>query len=255
MSIDKQLWSIILPDTKFYPQSEILLKDDEFHYLSKVLRLNVNEEIEINNCSGFKAKAIIQSISKKEATIFISEVNEEKKQEPTIKLYLAMTKPSTLEEIVLSASEMGLAEMHIFRSDKCASKAPLKTDKLQKISHEATRISKSAYSTQLYFYDSLKELFEKEKNNIENGFNLFCDENHVYEKTVSHGLLKTLQDKYFQSKNIQYLVGPEASFSAQEREFILKYFNAHSVSLGPNILRVPTAVCSSLGVIFQFIGR
>ncbi|MES2615907.1 MAG: RsmE family RNA methyltransferase [Bdellovibrionota bacterium] len=239
----KQIWTIIERANEFIPNSDLFIRDDEFHYLANVLRLKVADEIAITNCSGVKALAKVEAITKKEAKLHILKVAIQKQARQRVRLFLALPKPSTLEEIVACVSEMGLDELHIFRTEKCASKAPVKIEKLERISQEAVRVSKSAFCTKIFVYENLFEKLE-----IENGVNLFCDESHVYENKPASPILKVLQEKYDAQKNVNIIIGPEASFTEEERIFIYKNFNCTAVSLGNNILRVPNAVYSALAV-------
>ena len=253
MATQKQAWTLIQDVEKFNINTYIIIVDDELHYLSRVLRLAVGDSVEITNCQGTKAFGEINSITKKECSIKIKDVNEENLKLKKVHVCLALPKPSTLEDLVAIVSEMGLEELHLFRTEKCASKAPVKLDKLQKISNEAVRISKSSFSTKIFYYESKEELLLKSKNFLENGLNLFCDESHVYENKVTNSLLGVLKNNYNNQENINIIVGPEASFSDTERQWIEEKIKPYSVSLGQNILRVPNAVSAAFSVVNHFL--
>ncbi len=265
MSTQKQVWTIIYDSTLLsfpvYPQGatgesskhmqSIVITDEEYHYIAKVLRLQAGDEIDITNCQGVKSFGKIESITKKEVKVHILNSSLQDKFLPEIHLYLAMPKPSTLDEVVSAASEMGVDEIHIFRTEKCASKAPIKLDKLERMSKEAVRVSKSAFSAKVFYYNSLEELITKRKSYLSSGLNLFCDESHIYENKIQNSLLKIAQEKMTKQKPVHLIIGPEASFSDAEREFIHKNIECSDVSLGNNILRVPNAVCLGVGVLLQ----
>ena len=83
---------------------------------------------------------------------------------------------------------------------------------------------------------------------------IFCDESHIYEGKIKNSIYKEIQLNYKpEFDEICILIGPEASFSENERKFIQKNINCISVSLGNNILRVPNATCSALGVAINFL--
>lgn len=247
MTTEKQVWTIIDLAGEFIPETEIIIEGDEFHYLANVLRLKVGDEIEINNCQGIKASAKVIMITKKEAKCLILQRYQMQKMYPEIHLYLALPKPSTLEEIVASVSEMGLDEIHIFRTAKCSSKAPVKLEKIQRIANEAVRISKSAYSAKVFSYENMSDFYKKRRTDLENGLNLFCDESDF----GANKIMNLLLEEFTQKKDIHLIIGPEASFSSVERDFIYKSFNCFPVLLGNNILRVPTAVYSALALALQ----
>lgn len=250
MSTQKQIWTLITPQQAFEECGEVWISGDEHHYAAHVLRLSVGDVVELTNCKGGKATGIIQKISKKDLLISIEKVEHGHERQPRIKLWLAMPKPSTLEEVVATASELGVSEIHVFKSDKCAVKSELKKEKLQRISDEAVRISKSAFSAKIFEQPGLNSL---SAFSVDSAVTLFCDESHVYENKITNSLFQVLQEKaHLNIQNIHILVGPEASFSDQERQFILETLHATPVSLGWNILRVPTAVTVAVGVVKNF---
>jgi 16S rRNA (uracil1498-N3)-methyltransferase len=253
MTIQKQTWTILCKEKNLNENEIICIDNEEFHYLSNVLRLKLEDKVEITNCHGEKGIGIISFINKKEAKIKIEKVEINHQEKPYIHLYLGLPKPSTLEETISSLSEMGLHELHIFRTEKCVSKAPIKLDKLKRISDEATRISKSSFSTKIFYYENIHELFNNRKLYFEIGLNLFCDESHVHEKKIANSLLNVFQAKFNSQEYINLFVGPEASFSEKERDYIFKNLNCDPVSLGHNILRVPNAVYSAFSSINQIL--
>ncbi|WP_186647915.1 RsmE family RNA methyltransferase [Fluviispira vulneris] len=253
MSIQKQTWTLIQTDLS-KDQNEVILKDDEHHYAFHVLRLSSGEEVEITNCKGLKAVGCIDSANKKSISIKIDKISELKKSSPEIHLWLAYPKPATLEEVVSSASELGVDHIHIFKADKSAVKSPIKIEKMERISQESVRISKSAFAAKISCYNNLNELFQKiiDLNN-KNRLILFCDESHIYEGKIRNSIYSVLREQFKNDlEEICLLIGPEASFSDKERLLIHETITKNSVSLGNNILRVPNAVLSALGSIINF---
>lgn len=253
MSIQKQSWTIISNELN-YNSDFLTIKNDEHHYAFHVLRIKENDKIEITNCRGIKASAIVTSANKKEFSIEIQKISLYQKPKPEINLWLAMPKPTTLDEVIASASEMGASQIHVFKSEKAASKAPLKIEKAKQLSNEATRISKSSFSSEIFYYENLENFYKQHiLGSQSKKIILFCDECHVYEGKIKNSIFKEIQSHYKKDiDEICILIGPEASFSDSEREFIQKKLNCVAVSLGSNILRVPNATASALGVAINF---
>lgn len=253
MSTQKQTWTFICPELN-KDNDIIFLSPDEHHYAYHVLRVQIGQEVELTNCNGLKATGLIQTVNKKEISIIVKEIILTNKPNLHINLILASPKPTTLEEVIASASEIGATEVHIFKPDRSASKAPFKLEKLKLISDEAVRISKSPYSAEIYIYDNIAKVFSALNSNAnKNYLLLFCDESHIYEGKITNSIYTKIKEYYRKEiQKIYLLVGPEASFSEQERELISKQSNAVSVSLGGNILRVPNAAISALGVALNF---
>ncbi|MGY3802763.1 RsmE family RNA methyltransferase [Pigmentibacter ruber] len=253
MSIQKQLWTFISHELNLNSKT-ISLKENEHHYAFHVLRIAEADAVEVTNCKGIKAKGVVEKSSKKEVVIKIVEIIVEEISKPKVALILAYPKPATLEEVVSSASELGVNEIHIFKADKSATKAPIKLEKLKIVSDEAVRISKSSYSAELFAYENLTSVVEKLelKKNKENLI-LFCDESHVYEGKITNSILSKLNENFQNNmQNIYIIIGPEASFSDSERSILTNKVQAIPVSLGNNILRVPNAVLSALGVVLNY---
>ena len=253
MSIQKQTWTIISKELE-QNNKFLTIKNDEHHYAYHVLRIKEGDEVEVTNCQGLKGEGIVTSSNKKEISIEIQKVHSFQKSKPDINLWLAMPKPTTLDEVIANSSEMGANQIHIFKSEKAASKAPLKIDKAIHMSNEATRISKSPFASSIYYYDSLEKFYNqhislsKSKKLV-----LFCDESHVYEGKIKNSIFKEIQSHFKKEiDEICILIGPEASFSESERSFIQKNLTCIPVSLGSNILRVPNATASALGVAINF---
>jgi 16S rRNA (uracil1498-N3)-methyltransferase len=254
MSIQKQTWTLISNNIN-ENSKYLIINDNEHHYGYNVLRIKERTSIQVTNCRGIIAEGIITSANKKELVIDINSVRKIEKTKPNINLWLAMPKPTTLDEVIANSSEMGANQIHIFKSEKAASKAPIKLEKLIQLSNEATRISKSAYSSEIFCYDSLNHFYQEyvSKSNSKKII-LFCDESHVYEGKITNSILNKIQENYKKSiEEICILIGPEASFSDNERELILNKLNVIPVSLGNNILRVPNASASALGVAISFV--
>lgn len=241
MSFLKQKWTLILYQQQLHANDKICITDDELHYLVHVLRLKKNDVIEVTNGIGTKGFGKISHISKKDCLIDINEINIIPKPKHRVHLILAQLKQTALEESIFSASELGVDTVHLFPSDKSVSNQPIKLEKLQKISNEAIRISKSAYSATIAQYKNLNACLDSVKQNLKQPLFLFCDETATTHIKNFH-LSETICD-------ICVVIGPEGSFSLNERTVILEQANCMPVSLGTRILRAQTAVICATFVI------
>ncbi len=86
---------------------------------------------------------------------------------------------------------------------------------------------------------------------LKEGEAYFCDESPIYEGQSIHTLLNALWSQRESLSQVHLMIGPEASFSDCEREFIYQNIPCTAVSLGKNILQVPYAVCAAVGVATQ----
>lgn len=234
MSFLKQIWTIVLYEQNLNLNDEISITGDEFYYITTVLRLNSDDIVEIVNGMGVKARAIIYKIHKKSCDIRVIELMFIEQKKRFIHLCLAQLKPSALEDGVFVASELGIDFIHLFPTEKSMSKQPIKLEKLQKLSNEAMRISKSAYSAKIIQYQNLDNCLVTLQQKLTTPCFLFCDE------TAKNPIVKFIPDSTIE--NICLLIGPEGSFSIQERSIILNLVNCSAVSLGSHILRAQTSI-------------
>lgn len=240
MSILKQTWTIVLYERPLHLHDTVLISGDEFHYLINVLRFKTNDTVAVSNGAGIKATGMITTLRKKECEVHITQLSYIPPAKPHRHLILAQLKQSALEEAVCAASEIGIHAIHIFPSERTFSKQPVKLEKLQRISNEAIRISKSAYGASIHVYNSLDECVHTLQKEWDKICFLFCDEDS------QTPILEFTSKKYEHMTAICPIVGPEASFSLQERQKILNLPGCFSVSLGQNILKAQTAVaCAS----------
>jgi len=266
MTYSKQMWTFIVPEpSASYVVGEVMhLPPDEHHFAFNVLRLHVGEEVWLTNCEGVKARGKIVSLDKKSGRVVLDEIFSFRRARPTVELYVGLTKLTTLEQIVSDASEMGVDAIHIIKTQKCAHRGHVKLDKYQKLSQEAVRISKIPFCAKLFYYEEFQSFMAHygSLNSKERLF--FCDEelSRVENSQDPHSVGRSLHLLEVLQKNpplfdekISIFIGPEASFSKEERDAICAIPHMVPVSLGPHILRVPTAVCASLGVIFGACSR
>lgn len=246
MSIEKQMWTLLAPQGNLVQGSVVTLSQEELHYAFHVLRLKQNDPVCLTDCCGTQAHGTIEEISKKKGTVKVQTCQTNSQKKPLINLWLGMPKPSTLEEVVAVASELGVHEIHVFKTEKCAFKSDLKKEKLQRLSDEAVRISKSAFSAKIVEQPNLQRLLQTQSGSVV----LFCDEAHVYDNKIQNSIFNALSSiDPTDIHTISLLVGPEASFSAAERQLILQHPSVVSVSLGSHILRVATAVVVGIGCV------
>lgn len=254
MSTSKQIWTLICDDLS-ENASDIVLSEEELHYAFHVLRLRQGTKVEVVNGKGLKATATIKEINKKLGILNVENIFKLKRPNTIVNLCLATPKPAVLDEVVACASEMGAAQIHIFKGERSFSRAPIKTEKLKRTSLEAMRISKSSFCSEVFAYNSLVEFYSQYMSiNNQSKIVLFCDESHVYDGKVTNSILTLLNKEYsFKVNEIYILIGPESSFDEQERNFIFEKIKPFQISLGKNILRVPNAVISALGTALNFL--
>jgi len=242
MSIWKQTWTFILPQHTLDMDAHFSLPKEEHNYLFRVLRLSEGDHVEVVNGEGIKAQCKIIKLDRKESILQINKRFKEILSKTRVHIVLGQLKSNALEEAVSLASEIGISDVHIFRSEHTQLKQTIKTEKLQKIAYEALRISKSAYVSKVSEYDNLQSCIDALINKSKNAQFIVCDQESKL-PIVDLKAQKNVDDVFV-------LVGPEANFSPNEMILITNLPNYTTVSLGSHVLRASTAVaCAGFTVL------
>ncbi len=205
----------------------ITLSQEESLHISKVLRLQPGERIQITDGRGTLASGIISNSSKKNLKIEISEIEHSNN---TYSLELAISPPKSndrLELILEKCTELGISKIHpilCFHSER----RKLNIDRLEKILISAMKQSQKAWLPELCmplkFSDFIKHESDLDK------FILHCN------AEIPRNSLKT----QLKSKKSLLVIGPEGDFSSQEIQGAIS-FGFNSVHIGEERLRTETA--------------
>jgi 16S rRNA (uracil1498-N3)-methyltransferase len=148
-----------------------------------------------------------------------------------IHLLLSPPKGDALTEAILQATEMGVAQISLFRSDHCqwSEKMKLPFGRLQRIADQAC--SQSCRAHRLHLNDRLWSASELKA--LSTKLHVVADE----AASVTSRLTAAPND-------LCLWIGPEGGWSDRERQFFDSF--AQKVSLGSLILRVPTAIVAAV---------
>jgi 16S rRNA (uracil1498-N3)-methyltransferase len=233
--------------SKITPIMEIV--GDEAKHMMRVLRLKVNEEIEVVNSEGRAARSRIISGDSERVIAEFVEWNKHDSEPPIqITLAQALTKSDKFDYIVQKAVELGAAKIVPLATEHCVvkydeSKQKQKNIRWQKIAAEAAKQSRRTFITEVTSVMTLAELFTKV---TPDQLVLFC-----YEQEDKQGVKELLRQT--KAQKFLLIVGPEGGFSCQEAEFA-KTSGAMPVSFGPRILRTETAATAALSVVMYECG-
>src|SRR5210317_1935351 len=209
------------------------LDKSQSHYLTKVMRLKIGDNISLFNNNG-EWEAKILNISK---SIVEFKVTKQLRQKENIKeIWLAFSpiKSNYQNCMIQKATELGVTKFFPIIFDRSI---------VRKINHERFKkiiIEACEQSNRINLPDIIKtQTLDKFINSNEVNL-IFTDLNSKNKK---------LDKNKFDEKPICVLVGPEGDFSEEEREKILKYKSVCSIKINDNILRSETAVISSLSIV------
>lgn len=133
-------------------RSELTLTDRDYHYLVRVLRLQVNDAFDAVDSTGRACTCAITSIDREGCTVSVeSAQTEDTPQEPAprITLYQCLPKGAKLDAIVRQATECGVAEIVPVSSERTVARLPeervaSRLNRWRRIAREAVQQSGAA---------------------------------------------------------------------------------------------------------------
>jgi 16S rRNA (uracil1498-N3)-methyltransferase len=212
--------------------SILIIESELFEYLTKVLRLKPASNVRIFNQNDGEYSAQIQDIQKKSLKVLV----KEKLRAPVLarsqKLILAMSiiKTNKMLEAIDMATQLGVDEIIPIIAER-SQQNNINIKKCEKVIIESTEQSERLNPPTLALPMVLRKI---------DSFNwliIYADENE-HNKTI-----KDIQN--LANQDIMLLIGPEGGFTDQELSFLSELPNAHSITLGSNILRAETAACAA----------
>ena len=209
------------------------LDKSQSHYLTKVMRIKINEIFSLFNSSG-EWEAKILSISKNIVEFNVTEQLRQK--ESTKELWLAFSpiKSNYFNFMIQKATELGVTKFLPIIFDRSIVRK-INKERLEKIIIEATEQSNRINVPSIENTQSLTDFLNNKKMDL-----IFTDLN-------SHN--KKLDLKKLTSNSTCVIIGPEGDFSEKEREEILNFDGVQPIKINQNILRSETAVISALSII------
>lgn len=238
---------LFINQSKITINQKIEIRDNDFEYLTKVLRKKITDEISIFNGVDGEFKSVISAIEKKFLTLEIIEKISELQKSPNITLAFSLIKNVKIDVIATKATELGVSNFQ-----------PIITKRtiVDKVNIERFKANIKEACEQCERND-FPEVFEVEKLNkflsnskISEKILILCDEsgNGLQAKEI----LPKIQ--LFENQEIVILIGPEGGFSEEEFAKMKELKNLYSISLGPRILRADTAMISALTLVQEFLG-
>jgi 16S rRNA (uracil1498-N3)-methyltransferase len=204
--------------------------DAEFHHMTRVMRQEEGDEVELINGQGFLARATIEEIRKKEALLTIQECFQETKKNGSFTLALALLRPSHLEVAVEKVVELGVDNILLFPAKRSEKKelSDSQKNRLQQIIISATKQCGRLFMPELT-YTTFTHCLETQ------AINCFGD---LGDQAIS------VREVLLKGKNLQMMIGPEAGFTGDEIDLMRKK-GAVGITLNRNILRAETAAIAA----------
>ena len=223
----------------------IYIKKKQHHFLKNVLRIKIDDEINIFDGKTGEWKAAVSSINRDYTVIRIIKKINNFEPSPDIWLVFAPIKPHRMSLVIQKATELGVSKIIPCVTDFTNNKK-VNTKNLYDNSIEAAeqceRLDLPKIEKLVYLDQLLSEWPENRKL-------IYCDEKIRNEKFIIDTLIP-----YKKSKNeYAVLIGPEGGFSDEEKDLITNKKFVIPISLGKRVLRSDTAIAVSLFCIQELL--
>jgi len=225
----------------------IYIKEKQHHFLKNVLRIKLNDVINVFDGITGEWRSQVISVSKDKTALKIEKKIREFETQPDIWLIFAPIKLFRLNIIIQKAVELGVSKF-----------IPCKTefsnfDKLNYKNLELNAIEAAQQCDRLDVpkIEKIINLDTLIKELPDDRAIVFCDESDINLPSI-YDELKSNLNNYLKWSVI---IGPEGGFSSEERELIKKQKNVLRVTLGSRILRSDTAAISSLFCIQSMVDK
>jgi len=228
----------------FFPESLSInltakLDKSQSHYLSKVMRIKVNEVFSLFNSSG-EWEAKILDISKSIVEFNITKRLRHKENIKELWLAFSPIKSNYFNFMIQKATELGVTKFLPIIFDRTIVRK-INKDRLEKIIIEASEQSNRINIPSIENVQNLRKFLNKNKARI----------NLIFTDLNTQNIKVDL--KKLPKHPICLIIGPEGDFSENERKEILSFDGVKPLKINKNILRSETAAVSSISIISYLV--
>lgn len=220
--------------------NKINIVGEDVNHIKNVLRLQINEEIEIcsiNNSTNYLCK-ILQLTNKNIECKIIKSVESNRESQVYLHIFQGLPKSEKMEMIIQKTTEIGVSEITPIVMERCIVKLDNKSKekkltRWKKIAEVAAKQSKRDKIPIINDPINIECIYEKVKN-----YDIVLV---AYENEQVNTIKNELRNISKKNRmNIAVIIGPEGGIDKEEIK-ILKEQGMHLVSLGKRILRTETA--------------
>lgn len=220
---------------------DVPLAKEQAHYLFGVMRLDVGTVVSLFNGKDGEWDAEVVEAGKKNGKLRCIVQTKPLQMPPDLWFYFAPIKKDRTDFIVEKAAEMGASKIIPVQTEFTNS-ARINQERLQAHALEAAEQCGGTFVPEVMELQKLPKVLDHWDATRQL---MFCDETLVGAKEALGNVPRGPW---------AILIGPEGGFSETERERLKRQPYAHSVSLGPRILRADTAAVAALTVWQQHLG-
>jgi len=209
------------------------LDKSQSHYILKVMRLKIGDNISLFNKSG-EWEAKILNISNSIVEFKVTQQLRQKENSKELWLAFSPIKSNYFNFMIQKATELGVTKFFPIIFDRTVVRK-INKERLNKILIESSEQSNRLIVPTIEDLITLDEFL-----NLNNFELIFTDLNSKNTKINTSKL---------SNKPICIIIGPEGDFSESERQKILSYKGVQPIKINENILRSETAVISAISIV------
>ena len=231
-------------DADLVKGATLTLDKEKAHYLGHVMRLTVGDRLEIFNGRSDSFTAELSDISRKSASVQLTELCAFFKSSPDLWFLFAPVKRIRLDFIAQKATELGVRYIQPINTDFCQ----VSRVNLERLYANAVE---AAEQTGRLDVPAIGPFMPLQRLLVEwpaDRHLIFCDETLSADKQTDP--LTQLRREPIRKAGL--LIGPEGGFSDAERNQIRQISSVRPLGLGPRILRSDTAAVAALSL-FQAV--
>lgn len=231
-------------DADLVKGATLTLDKEKAHYLGHVMRLTVGDRLEIFNGRSDSFTAELSDISRKSASVQLTELCAFFKSSPDLWFLFAPVKRIRLDFIAQKATELGVRYIQPINTDFCQ----VSRVNLERLYANAVE---AAEQTGRLDVPAIGPFMPLQRLLVEwpaDRHLIFCDETLSADKQTDP--LTQLRSEPIRKAGL--LIGPEGGFSDAERNQIRQISSVRPLGLGPRILRSDTAAVAALSL-FQAV--
>ena len=226
-------------------ENNIVISLDDIFHITKVMRMNINDEFEVNVDGDLKI-AKITSLKPFSFKI-VKEINENHELNGFVRLLYCLPKGEKTDLVIQKAVELGCSEIVLINSERSIAKITKenkekKLIRFNKIIKEASEQSKRSRLCKLTDVINFNDI-----SNYKADYSLIAYENTSFTSLDLINLLPSLK-----GKTVNVIIGAEGGISKSELE-IAKKANYQEISLGKRILRSETACIFILSLLSLYL--
>ena len=225
----------------------IYIKDKQHHFLKNVLRIKVNDEINIFDGITGEWESTVMSINRENTVLRVTNIINKLKKSNDIWLVFAPIKHHRMSLAIQKATELGVSKII-----PCITEfTNIRKINAQNLHDNAIEAAEQSERLDVPRIEKQVDLTTLLSNWPEDRKLIYCDEKIKEKRSIIDLLLpcKNAENKW------AVLIGPEGGFSDSEQELITKSKNVLSVSLGDRLLRSDTAITVSLFCIQEILSK